>query len=344
MPSGRKERPAFCGTRLSETVLHIHQRTKGAAVKIDDHSNKNRTWYRWTSSIAASLLAAALAGCGGGGGSAAPAAGAAAGGGAAPAVTVPTGTAPITLTAATPAATVAALAPVVAVGGVTINSPPCVSFSIADANNNAIIGFGSTSKSSTATVAQYPNLKIDGAGHEVRLAFHLGPDVNVEFHGGGAILGWPRASTPGAARLTLPPQLRWSIHRGGVTPILGWYSRGLGQRVPVSMLLGQGQCARGAHLRTRLEFLDVSKRHDLALSDCRHTRRNSRGRTGRYHRCLLGSHVYSTMTAIPVGELLGVMMKVSVAGPGRAGSAAACEASRGHDICRPELQNRPRPL
>jgi len=170
--------------------------------------------------------------------------------------------------------------------------------------------------------------EIDGAGHEVRLAFHLGPDVDVEFHGGEAILGWPRASTPGAARLTLPPQLRWSIHRGEMTPILGWYSHGLGQRVPTFMLLGQGQRARGAHLRTRLEFLDVSKRHDLALSDCRHTRRNGCGRPGRYHRCLLGPHMYSTMTAIPVGELLGVMMKVSGAGPGRAGRAAAFEASR----------------
>ena len=76
------------------------------------------------------------------------------------------------------------------------------------------------------------------------------------------------------------------------------------------MLLGQGQRAQGAHLRTRLKFLDASKRHDLALSDCRHTRRNGCGRPGRYHRCLLGPHMYSTMTAIPVGELLGVMMKV----------------------------------
>ncbi len=108
------------------------------------------------------LMVGTLAACGGGGG----------GGGdepapppvvvvpppAAPAVAVPTGLAPVTLTATTPAATFAALAPVVTVGGVTIASPPCVSFSIADANNNGIIGFGSKSQSATASAASYPNL------------------------------------------------------------------------------------------------------------------------------------------------------------------------------------------
>ncbi|HJV62252.1 MAG TPA: OmcA/MtrC family decaheme c-type cytochrome [Albitalea sp.] len=40
----------------------------------------------------------------------------------------------------------------------TIHSPPVVDFSITDTDGNAIIGFGSKSKSSTATVASYPNL------------------------------------------------------------------------------------------------------------------------------------------------------------------------------------------
>ena len=127
-------------------------------------ATKNRAFYSWTNWLAASLVAAALVGCGGGGGGETaavtppvvtppvvtpPAA---------PTVAVPTGTAPVTLTATTPAATFAALAPTVAVGGVTIASPPCVSFSMADAAGNGIIGFGSTSKSATATVASYPNL------------------------------------------------------------------------------------------------------------------------------------------------------------------------------------------
>jgi len=118
------------------------------------------TLVRWGT---VALMIGTLAGCGGGGGgdAAAPAAGAGApagGGAGAPAVAAPTGAAPITLTAATPAATFAALAPVVAIGGVSVSSPPCVSFSMADSNNNGIIGFGSKSQSATASVASYPNL------------------------------------------------------------------------------------------------------------------------------------------------------------------------------------------
>ena len=65
------------------------------------------------------------------------------------------------MTAATPAATFAALTPAVdpATGvSVSIASPPKVTFALTDGNGNAIIGFGSTSQSATATVASYPNL------------------------------------------------------------------------------------------------------------------------------------------------------------------------------------------
>jgi OmcA/MtrC family decaheme c-type cytochrome len=108
----------------------------------------------------ASLLAAtalALAACGGGGG----------GDEATPApppvdntppVAVPAGSQPVILTANTPPATFAALAPRVTIGRVTIASAPVVHFSISDVDDNPIIGFGSTSKASTAPVAQYPNL------------------------------------------------------------------------------------------------------------------------------------------------------------------------------------------
>src|ERR1035437_7441591 len=122
------------------------------------------TFIRWG---AVALMIGTLAGCGGGGGDttaspggggAPPGGGGAPPGGGAPTITPPTGAAPITLTAATPAATFAALAPVVKVGGVGISSAPQVAFSLADANNNPIIGFGSKSQSSTATVTSYPNL------------------------------------------------------------------------------------------------------------------------------------------------------------------------------------------
>jgi OmcA/MtrC family decaheme c-type cytochrome len=62
------------------------------------------------------------------------------------------------LTAATPAATFAALTPAVPAVAVSIASPPTVTFSLTDGNGNAIIGFGTKAQSATATVAQYPNL------------------------------------------------------------------------------------------------------------------------------------------------------------------------------------------
>lgn len=73
-------------------------------------------------------------------------------------VPVPTGTSPITITANTPAATFAALSLKVNVGKIVITDKPVVNFSITDADGNAVIGFGSTAKSATATVASYPNI------------------------------------------------------------------------------------------------------------------------------------------------------------------------------------------
>jgi hypothetical protein len=101
--------------------------------------------------------------------------------------------------------------------------------------------------------------EIDGGSHDVRLAFHLGPDVRAELDGAHAALCWPTACTPGAARLELPRQLRWSLHRGETDPILGWYSPGLGRRVPAFTILGRGRCTAGAPLSSRLEFLDVTQ-------------------------------------------------------------------------------------
>ena len=98
--------------------------------------------------------------------------------------------------------------------------------------------------------------EIGGSPHDVRLAFHLGPEVEAEMDGESAVLRWPGASTPGAARLELPP-LRWSVHRGETNPILGWYSPGLGRRVPAITLLGRGRSAPDEPLITRLEFLDL---------------------------------------------------------------------------------------
>jgi OmcA/MtrC family decaheme c-type cytochrome len=112
----------------------------------------------WWGLVATGVLAAALSSCGGSGSDPEPAPPAPPPVAEAPPVPVPTGTSPITLTANTPAATFAALAPKVTVGKIVIASPPVVHFSMTDTDGNAIIGYGSTSKSSTATVASYPNI------------------------------------------------------------------------------------------------------------------------------------------------------------------------------------------
>jgi hypothetical protein len=100
--------------------------------------------------------------------------------------------------------------------------------------------------------------EIDGGGHDVRLAFHLGPQVHAELDGSFALLSWPGPSCVETARLELPPALRWTLHRGETDPILGWYSPGLGRRVPACTLLGCGRCVPGAPLATRLEFIEAA--------------------------------------------------------------------------------------
>jgi Heparinase II/III-like protein/Heparinase II/III N-terminus len=98
-----------------------------------------------------------------------------------------------------------------------------------------------------------------GGGHDVRLAFHFGPEVEAELDGSTVRLRWPGDDTPTEARMQLPSQLRWSLHRGETDPILGWYSPGLGQRVPTFTALGQGTQLPGAVLTTRLDFLSADK-------------------------------------------------------------------------------------
>ena len=98
--------------------------------------------------------------------------------------------------------------------------------------------------------------EIGGGSYDVRLAFHLGPEIYAELDGAFAVLRWPAASAPGAARLELPQSLRWTLHRGETDPIVGWYSTGLGRRTPAFTLVGCGHSAPGELLATRLEFLE----------------------------------------------------------------------------------------
>ena len=78
-------------------------------------------------------------------------------------------------------------------------------------------------------------------------------------------LAWARrkvspADLGAAARLRTGP--RWSLHRGQTDPILGWYSSGLGRRVPAFTLLGRGRSAASEPFRTRLEFVDAEIREE----------------------------------------------------------------------------------
>ena len=77
---------------------------------------------------------------------------------------------------------------------------------------------------------------------------------------------WPTASASGAARLELPAGLRWSLHRGETEPILGWYSPGLGRRIPAFSLLGAGRCGPGEPLATRLTFIEAVQSGQAGVS------------------------------------------------------------------------------
>jgi hypothetical protein len=96
--------------------------------------------------------------------------------------------------------------------------------------------------------------EIRGGCHDLRLAFHCGPEVEAELDQALAVLRWPRGSAADLGRFELPPQLRWSLHRGETDPILGWYAPGLGRRVAAFTLVGRGRPGPGELLRTRLTF------------------------------------------------------------------------------------------
>ena len=96
--------------------------------------------------------------------------------------------------------------------------------------------------------------------HDVRLAFHLGPDVEAELDGLVASLRWTMpGQVSGAALITLPAELGWSLHRAQTNPILGWYSSGLGYRVPAWVLVGAGLLTETSRLVTRIAFSEPTR-------------------------------------------------------------------------------------
>ena len=126
----------------------------------------------WLALALATVMAASLAGCGGDGGPAGPAGPPGPAGPAGPPGTPGTpgapggsGTSNVGSNALTDPTAIttnaqawAELQPTVTITNVTIASPPVVSFTVTDSFGKAVVGLGNTSKSSTATVASYPNL------------------------------------------------------------------------------------------------------------------------------------------------------------------------------------------
>ncbi|MGH3460906.1 MAG: heparinase II/III family protein, partial [Kribbellaceae bacterium] len=84
--------------------------------------------------------------------------------------------------------------------------------------------------------------QLDGASaQDVRLAYHLGPDVRVALDGAVARLEWEADDGTTTATAELPDGLSWTAHRGETEPVLGWYSGRFGQKVPATTLVGSGR-------------------------------------------------------------------------------------------------------
>jgi hypothetical protein len=99
--------------------------------------------------------------------------------------------------------------------------------------------------------------RVDSAGVVAyRLAFHLGPEVDVELDGALARLSWPGSSgEPATGELSLPGAAEWSVARGSSDPVLGWYSPAFGEKKPSWTLIGTGTLrSGGGELETRLSF------------------------------------------------------------------------------------------
>ena len=93
-------------------------------------------------------------------------------------------------------------------------------------------------------------------GHPVRLAFHLGPSIEVRRVGDNVELSWSTRTSTNSATLSLPHGLSWSFWRGTTDPILGWYSARFGEKQPTWVLIGDGVCrGKGRETyRTVLQF------------------------------------------------------------------------------------------
>ena len=105
-------------------------------------------------------------------------------------------------------------------------------------------------------------------GHQLRMSWHLGPEVTAELVGAVADLRWAgRDGQPRQAHLALPVALQWSAHRGETQPPLGWYSPRFGARVPATTLVGVGEWSGTIDLRTDLRLPSSTTAASAAPTD-----------------------------------------------------------------------------
>jgi Heparinase II/III-like protein len=79
--------------------------------------------------------------------------------------------------------------------------------------------------------------------HALRIAFHLGPDIDARMAGQSVDLSWSEGASTKAATLSLPVGPSWSLSKGATDPILGWYSARFGEKQPAWTVIGEGTCS-----------------------------------------------------------------------------------------------------
>ena len=98
----------------------------------------------------------------------------------------------------------------------------------------------------------YDTIKMDDSTL-VELYFHFHPDVEVHQSESARF----SCTCDGAGLdITVDPNLKWEIVNGATEPILGWYSAGLGQKVPCVSLVGRVVSARCIELKTSFVLAD----------------------------------------------------------------------------------------